>query len=119
MNSLKNFIYLKSPAINLKNIFQLRDDNSLSEPTRDRPPNPQEFTILEPAKIVIELTGSRSKIVHAVRPEDDPRQRRPDISRLGWAPTTALRQGLECTIEYFGSVLSAVKTRGVSLSPVD
>ena len=43
--------------------------------------NPGEFTILELAKMVIELTGSRSKIVYAARPEDDPRQRRPDISR--------------------------------------
>jgi UDP-glucuronate decarboxylase len=72
--------------------------------------NPGEFTILELAKIVIELTGSRSKIVRAARPQDDPRQRRPDISRanecLKWAPSTHLRDGLTRTIEYFDVLLS-------------
>ena len=52
--------------------------------------NPKEFTILELASQVIELTGSRSRIVHRPRPQDDPQQRRPDISKadnlLGWAP---------------------------------
>ena len=50
--------------------------------------NPKEFTILELASLVVELTGSRSRIVHRSRPQDDPRQRRPDISKandlLGW-----------------------------------
>jgi UDP-glucuronate decarboxylase len=67
--------------------------------------NPGEFTILELAKIVIELVGSKSKIVHMDKPEDDPRQRKPDISRaaevLGWAPKTDLRDGLRRTIGYF------------------
>src|SRR5438874_7834723 len=60
--------------------------------------NPTEFTILELASLVIELTGSRSRIVHRPRPQDDPRQRRPDISKahdlLKWAPPTQLREGL-------------------------
>jgi UDP-glucuronate decarboxylase len=72
--------------------------------------NPGEFTILELAKMVLELTGSRSKIVRAARPQDDPRQRRPDISSanecLKWAPSTHLRDGLTRTIEYFESLLS-------------
>ena len=59
--------------------------------------NPNEFTILELAKKVIELTGSRSRIVHRPLPQDDPRQRRPDISQandlLGWSPKTELLQG--------------------------
>ena len=71
--------------------------------------NPEEFTMAELAALTIELTGSRSKIVHRPRPEDDPRQRRPDISRaadlLGWAPRTPLRQGLAKTISYFEQLL--------------
>jgi UDP-glucuronate decarboxylase len=72
--------------------------------------NPQEFTILELALLVIELTGSRSRIVHRPRPQDDPRQRRPDISKandvLKWAPNTALAEGLSKTISYFEKLLS-------------
>ena len=71
--------------------------------------NPAEFTIRELAELVIELTGSRSRIVHRARPEDDPRQRRPDISMakdvLGWQPTTSLRDGLARTIAYFEDLL--------------
>ena len=71
--------------------------------------NPEEFTILELAELVIALTGSRSRIVHRPRPQDDPRQRRPDISKandlLGWAPQIALRDGLIKTIEYFEHLL--------------
>ena len=71
--------------------------------------NPNEFTILELASLVIELTGSRSRIVHRPRPQDDPRQRRPDISKahdvLAWAPQTALRDGLIRTAAYFEDLL--------------
>jgi len=71
--------------------------------------NPKEFTILELAALVIELTGSRSRIVHRPRPQDDPRQRRPDISKaddvLEWAPQTVLRDGLIRTIGYFEELL--------------
>jgi UDP-glucuronate decarboxylase len=71
--------------------------------------NPQEFTILELAQIVLDLTGSKSRLVHRPRPEDDPCQRRPDISKaeelLGWQPTTPLRDGLRRTISYFEEVL--------------
>jgi UDP-glucuronate decarboxylase len=71
--------------------------------------NPKEFTILELASEVIDLTGSRSRIVHRSRPQDDPRQRRPDISKahdlLGWTPRTALRDGLVRTIAYFEKLL--------------
>jgi UDP-glucuronate decarboxylase len=62
------------------------------------------------ASLVIELTGSRSVIVHRRRPQDDPRQRRPDISKandlLSWAPKTELADGLAQTIEYFEALLS-------------
>lgn len=71
--------------------------------------NPDEFTILQLAKQIIETTGSRSRIVHRPKPPDDPRQRRPDISRaqdlLGWQPQTALKEGLIATIAYFEEIL--------------
>jgi UDP-glucuronate decarboxylase len=73
--------------------------------------NPAEFTILQLAQQVIELTGSRSQIVYAPLPSDDPVQRQPDISLakrlLGWEPTIALRAGLTATIDYFRGRLRA------------
>jgi UDP-glucuronate decarboxylase len=67
--------------------------------------NPNEFTILELAEAVIELTGSSSQIEFRPLPKDDPRQRQPDISlarsKLGWEPQIQLREGLEKTIAYF------------------
>ena len=71
--------------------------------------NPGEFTILQLAEMVIELTGSKSKIVKRPLPADDPRQRKPDISKakalLGWEPSTPLREGLTKTIAYFDQLL--------------
>lgn len=71
--------------------------------------NPMEFTILELARKIIELTGSRSEIVFKPLPSDDPRQRRPDITlarkALGWNPMLPLEQGLLRTINYFRSIL--------------
>ncbi|MBQ3272461.1 MAG: SDR family oxidoreductase [Solobacterium sp.] len=71
--------------------------------------NPGEFTILQLAKMVIELTGSKSKIVYRELPQDDPLQRKPDITlakkELNWEPTIALREGLIKTIDYFRSVI--------------
>lgn len=70
--------------------------------------NPAEFSILELARLVCQMTGSRSKIVHGPLPADDPLQRRPDIrlaqARLGWQPTVSLRDGLAKTIEWFKSI---------------
>jgi len=67
--------------------------------------NPNEFSILELANKVIELTGATSKIVYMPLPEDDPLQRQPNITlakeRLGWEPKTQLEEGLARTIEYF------------------
>jgi UDP-glucuronate decarboxylase len=72
--------------------------------------NPGEFTIRQLAEIVIELTGSRSEIVQMPLPQDDPLQRRPDITKarelLGWEPTIPLRQGLERTIDYFKTLVA-------------
>ncbi len=71
--------------------------------------NPEEFTIRELAELVIDLTGSRSKIICRPLPADDPKQRRPDISQanelLGWAPKVKLKEGLQRTIPYFESLL--------------
>lgn len=73
--------------------------------------NPGEFTIRALAEMVIDLTGSHSKIVYYPRPQDDPMQRRPDISKareiLRWEPRVPLREGLVKTIDYFAGLLSA------------
>jgi UDP-glucuronate decarboxylase len=70
--------------------------------------NPREFTMLELAELVLNLTDSKSKLVFKPLPSDDPRQRQPDISLarevLGWSPTTELEQGLERTIRYFHDI---------------
>jgi len=70
--------------------------------------NPEEFTILELAELVLELTGSQSKFIRQPLPIDDPMQRRPDIAlaerRLGWRPAVSLREGLLKTIEWFRSI---------------
>jgi len=70
--------------------------------------NPNELTILELAETIIELTGSRSQIIFQELPEDDPKVRRPDISRakqhLNWQPVVDLRQGLTQTIDYFATL---------------
>ena len=72
--------------------------------------NPGEFTILELAQKVIAQTGSHSKIIHEALPQDDPKQRQPDITQaqkvLGWEPTITLDEGLKPTIAYFDKVLS-------------
>jgi UDP-glucuronate decarboxylase len=80
--------------------------------------NPNEFTIRELAEMVIDLTGSASKIEYEALPQDDPRQRQPDISlareRLGWEPQTQLREGLGRTIEYFDQLLAQGAVRSAA-----
>src|SRR5512146_1513285 len=72
--------------------------------------DPTEFSMLDLAKLVMDLVGARAKIVHRARPTDDPRQRRPDIAQakkhLAWAPRTTLKDGLTRTIAYFDKLLS-------------
>jgi UDP-glucuronate decarboxylase len=73
--------------------------------------NPGEFTMLELAQNIIELTGSKSKLVFLPLPSDDPTQRQPDISLArekldGWEPKVPLREGLVKTIEYFDQLLA-------------
>jgi UDP-glucuronate decarboxylase len=77
--------------------------------------NPEEFTILELAELVIELTGSRSTLSFLPLPSDDPTQRCPDIAlarrQLGWQPKVRLREGLRRTIPYLESMLEVPRTR--------
>jgi UDP-glucuronate decarboxylase len=71
--------------------------------------NPQEFTVMELAQLIIKLTGSKSKIVRKELPKDDPERRRPDISlaksALDWSPKVQLEQGLTRTIDFFEDLL--------------
>src|SRR5262249_50592524 len=71
--------------------------------------NPVEFSMLQLAKEVLDLTGSKSRIAHKPLPQDDPKQRQPDIAKaqklLGWKPSTPLKEGLKKTIAYFEALL--------------
>jgi UDP-glucuronate decarboxylase len=77
--------------------------------------NPEEFTILELAGLILSLTGSRSRLVSLPLPSDDPTQRCPDITlarqQLGWEPRVPLREGLGHTIDYFDALLTTQVTR--------
>src|SRR5262245_50573445 len=77
--------------------------------------NPMEFSVLDLAAMVVDLTGSHSRIVHRPRPDHDPNQRRPDISRaqdlFDWKPRTMLKDGLTRTSAYFDRLLSDQKLR--------
>lgn len=79
--------------------------------------NPAEFKILDLAAQIIDITGSRSKIVFRPLPQDDPRQRRPDILKaqtsLNWTPKTSLGEGLRKTVEYFEGLLQDSRVREV------
>jgi UDP-glucuronate decarboxylase len=72
--------------------------------------NPREFTILELAKKIVAMTGSRSKVVRKPLPSDDPTQRQPDITlakqKLGWEPKMDVDDGLKVTIDYFRKELA-------------
>jgi UDP-glucuronate decarboxylase len=89
-------------------VRMMRSDNSFLGPVNIG--NPNEFTMLELAQAVIELTGSNSEIIHLALPQDDPKQRQPDISLAkeklqGWEPKVQLREGLITTISYFDDLL--------------
>ncbi len=74
--------------------------------------------MIELAKVIIELTGSRSELIHMPLPVDDPKQRRPDITyareQLGWEPTFGLKQGLLRTITYFEEIVRSNFINGVA-----
>jgi UDP-glucuronate decarboxylase len=83
--------------------------------------NPGEFTMKQLAETVLEITGSKSKLVHMPLPQDDPKQRQPDISQaqreLNWQPVVQLREGLKHTIGYFDRLLAEDRPVAVNGSP--
>ena len=101
----RSFCYVDD-LIELMMLF-MDDENNFSGPMNMG--NPGEFTMVELAGKIIELTGSKSTPVHMPLPEDDPKQRRPNIdeakARYGWHPQVQLHDGLSKTIEYFGNLL--------------
>jgi dTDP-glucose 4,6-dehydratase len=100
----RSFCYVSDEVEGIYRLFMHGDSN----PTNIG--NPYEFTVRQLAELVIELTGTKGTIVERELPVDDPKVRRPDITRaremLGWDPTVALRDGVGRTIEYFRSVLT-------------
>jgi dTDP-glucose 4,6-dehydratase len=100
----RSFCYVADEVEGIYRLF-MRGDN---DPTNIG--NPNEFTVRQLAELVIELTGTTSKIEQRDLPVDDPKVRQPDIGRaremLGWEPTVSLRDGVSRTIEYFRSVLA-------------
>ncbi|MEL6693098.1 MAG: NAD-dependent epimerase/dehydratase family protein, partial [Pseudomonadota bacterium] len=101
----RSFCYVDDLVDGLIRLMESRDD--VTGPINLG--NPGEFTIRELAEQVLDLTGSASKLVHKPLPQDDPRQRQPDITRaksqLNWGPTVELREGLGKTITYFDDLL--------------
>jgi len=107
----RSFCYIDDLVDGLRRLMATRDD--VTGPMNIG--NPTEFSMIELAKKIIDLTGSDSRIVHRPLPENDPKQRRPDISRahdlLDWKPRIGLKDGLLRTIEYFDRLLSDGKAR--------
>jgi dTDP-glucose 4,6-dehydratase len=101
----RSFCYVEDEIEGLYRLFMQGD----SEPTNIG--NPDEYTIRQLAEIVVELTGTKSPIVHEPLPQDDPKQRKPDITRaktlLGWEPRVHVREGVARTIDYFRALEQA------------
>jgi UDP-glucuronate decarboxylase len=104
-NQTRSFQYVDDLIDGMINMMSTRDD--FFGPVNIG--NPGEFTILELAEKIIDLTGSKSKIIFKPLPQDDPLQRKPDISlaknELNWTPKIKLEEGLKKTIEYFDNLL--------------
>lgn len=104
-NQTRSFCYVSDLVEGL--VRMMKSDDSVTGPINLG--NPEEFTIRQLAETVIQLTGSRSEIVHRDLPADDPQQRRPDITKarelLDWSPSVQLNEGLESTIRYFDTLL--------------
>jgi UDP-glucuronate decarboxylase len=101
----RSFCYVSDLVEGIYKLLQLKDNPD----TPINLGNPNEFTILELAKVVIDITKSKSKIVNNPLPQDDPKQRCPDISlaksTLNWKPTIELREGIEKTAAYFKQII--------------
>ena len=102
-NQTRSFCYVDDEVEGIYRLFMDGD----SQPTNIG--NPNEFTVAQLARVVLDVTGSKSAIEHRELPEDDPKVRKPDISRarakLGWEPRVELREGVERTVAYFRKVL--------------
>jgi dTDP-glucose 4,6-dehydratase len=101
----RSFCYVDDEVEGIYRLFMRGD----AEPTNIG--NPDEYTVKQLAEIVVELTGTKSPIVYRDLPEDDPKVRRPDITRacglLGWTPKVPVREGVAKTIEYFRGLIGA------------
>lgn len=106
----RSFCYVSDLIAGLMNLMLSTDD--FTGPVNLG--NPDELQIVELAQAIIELTGSRSKLIHKPLPSDDPMQRCPDITlarqQLGWQPTICVRDGLMKTIEYFEQLLGTTRS---------
>jgi UDP-glucuronate decarboxylase len=101
----RSFCYVSDLVEGIYKLLQLNENPN----TPINLGNPNEFTILELAKVVVEITNSKSEIVNNPLPQDDPKQRCPDISLaksiLNWKPTIELREGIEKTAAYFKQII--------------
>ena len=102
----RSFCYVDDLIVGFRKLMDTSDD--VTGPINLG--NPGEFTMIQLAEIILEMTGSRSTLVREPLPMDGPKQRQPDISRarelLGWGPTVALKEGLVQTIAYFEKLLT-------------
>src|SRR4030095_15241143 len=103
----RSFCYVEDEVAGILKLLMAPDTPDIHDPVNIG--NPHELTVMEIARKVISLTASSSKIVHEPLPQDDPKVRRPDITKaqklLGWNPTIALEEGLRRTIDYFRTKL--------------
>jgi UDP-glucuronate decarboxylase len=101
----RSFCYVSDLVEGIYRLLQLNDNPD----TPINLGNPNEFTILELAKFVIDITNSKSEIVNNILPQDDPKQRCPDISiaksTLNWEPKIQLREGIKKTVDYFKQII--------------
>lgn len=116
-NQTRSFCYASDTIEGIARLLLLEPDSSGASTTEESPEihqpvnvgNPREMTVLEIAKLIVEMTGSSGQIKFLPLPADDPKVRQPDISRakrlLGWEPRVELREGLSKTIEHFRSLL--------------
>lgn len=104
-NQTRSFCYVSDL---IEGMYRMMNTDDFTGPVNIG--NPGEFTMIELAEKVIEMTGSKSEIIHKPLPIDDPMKRKPDITlakeKLKWEPMVALNEGLKQTIDYFKSVIS-------------
>jgi dTDP-glucose 4,6-dehydratase len=109
----RSFCYVEDEIAGIVKLLMAPDTADIHDPVNIG--NPHELTVMEIARKVLSLTGSSSKVIHEPLPQDDPKVRRPDITRaqklLGWNPTIALEEGLRRTIDYFKTKLESASSR--------